>query len=391
MQPFRPRSKRSFSPGVMAMLGALGLLLAQAASAQGCPFCSALKPTLAQKQNEAAWVGLAQEVERTPAELLLRWLHQLKKPKGAPAAGENFAVPRRVVPARGGPLWIVLGWKPAPGKNTPRWELIPGDELLYGYLVRAPGLRTPWPKRLRYFARFLEHPNPLVAEDAYQEFAHAPYEAVAQVAPQLPPEKLRQWILDPEVIQARKGLYALLLALGAQDAAQREQAAGFLQRILVEQPDGFRSGLDGFIGAYLLAAGPAGLQWVRRRWLAAPESDPGIQRHLLRALEVLHQYGPRELRPGMALCAQRLLDYPAVRTEAIRTLARWQHWDSLPRLLALWEKTGRDDARLRRWIVGYLLLCPRPQARRKLEQIRKQHPGLVEQVQRGLLLLPPAQ
>ena len=71
----------------------------------------------------------------------------------------------------------------------------------------------PAHERLRYFAEFLEHADPLVAEDAYLEFGHAPFDEVARMADLLPAAKLRAWLVDPGVPQTRKGFYGLAIGL----------------------------------------------------------------------------------------------------------------------------------------------------------------------------------
>ncbi len=343
----------------------------------GCPFCTAVQPSWAQHRQGAQVVALAQVVQKGPQHTKLRILHVLK---GAFAPGAECQVPSPRVPQGVGKLALVFHWT-----DPPRWLVFPADELSYAYLAQAPDPRIPWPKRLEYFARFLEHPNPSVAEDAYREFALAPYEAVAQVAPKVPEDQLRQWILDPAVPQHRKGLYGLLLALGAGGEKERLARAKFLQRLLQRLPDGFRSGLDGWIGAYVLAAGTPGVRWLRQHWMA--QADSGMLRHLLRALEVVHQYGPKELRPQLRQVARELLWRESVSAEAVRTLARWEDWAAVEEVVRLWHAPW-PKKRLRRWILAYLILCPRAEAQHALKQIQKRHPQLVQQVRRTLPLLP---
>ena len=346
--------------------------------AQACPFCQSLGPTWTQRRESAAVVGLAQVQRRGPRRVHLRWLHRLKGESGP----EQFQLPGSAVAAQGPPMVLVFGWE-----EPERWEVLPSDELSYAYLARAPGTRRPWPQRLRYFLRYLEHPHPGVAADAYAEFAQAPFEAVAQVAGQLPAQRLKRWLLDQQVPSARKGLYALLLALGAQGPEQRRSRSRFLQQLLQQPPDGFRAGVDGYLGAYVLVSGPGGLHWLQTHWLPRRGEDPAMLRHLLRALEVLHQYGPKELRPGMAQVVRTLLHRQSVARQAVRTLARWEDWDALPLVARLWSRTSAEQEGLRRWIVAYLLLCPRQEAKQLLAQISRQEPTLVDQVRRGLARL----
>ena len=51
-------------------------------------------------------------------------------------------------------------------------------------------------ERLAYFAKFLQHADPIVAEDAYLEFGHARFDEVATVADRLSMDQLRAWIVS---------------------------------------------------------------------------------------------------------------------------------------------------------------------------------------------------
>ena len=78
-----------------------------------------------------------------------------------------------------------------PSSSEWTWTIVPVSEIGYAYAARAPELRIPTAERLRYFTPYLEHADPLVANDAYLEFGHAPFDDVAKVADLLPMERLR--------------------------------------------------------------------------------------------------------------------------------------------------------------------------------------------------------
>ncbi len=111
---------------------------------------------------------------------------------------------------------------------------MPVSEIGYAYAARAPELRMPMNERLRYFARYLEHSDPLIANDAYLEFGHAAYDEVGKVADQLPMDRLRAWVADEQVPQQRKGFYGLALGL-AREPAERQRNREVLERLIATE------------------------------------------------------------------------------------------------------------------------------------------------------------
>ena len=87
-------------------------------------------------------------------------------------------------PVEKGSLVLLLG---SGADNAPlrqlTWTAIPIHESAYGYIFREPTVALPQSERLKYFARYLENRNPLVTDDALQEFAHASFDDTVQAAP----------------------------------------------------------------------------------------------------------------------------------------------------------------------------------------------------------------
>ena len=65
------------------------------------------------------------------------------------------------------------------------WQCVPLSELAFVYVAQSPDLRTPAAKRLQFFAKYLENRDPLIADDAFQEFGQVPYDVVAPAAAEL--------------------------------------------------------------------------------------------------------------------------------------------------------------------------------------------------------------
>ena len=79
----------------------------------------------------------------------------------------------------------------------------------------------------------------LIADDAYAEFANAPYNEIVPLAKQFPRESLRKWIVSPDVVPTRLGLYGMMLGLCGND-----EDAALMQAKITETTDGFHVTLE---------------------------------------------------------------------------------------------------------------------------------------------------
>lgn len=349
------------------------LLVVGTQSLFACPFCTALGPTLAQRRQRADVMALAEVIaapDKGPATVRL---HKVSPAQKDLETGRSLALSLDVT-AQPGDLLLLFGEVAEAGTGTQRtWHAVRVNETSYGYFARSPDLKTPNVERLRYFARYLEHADPLVADDAYLEFGHAAFEDVAKLADALDGQKMRRWLLDPGVPEARKGFYGLAIALAAPQSDRAATASFLRERILAPEND-FRSGFDGVLGGYLLLAGLSGLDLIETRYFINPDSADGDVRHALTALRFYAEYGREIPTERLAQAVAHLLHRPEFAAEAIADLARWQAWSVLEELVELYGQPQTDE-RTRRAVVGYLLACPDANARAALAQLRKADPA----------------
>lgn len=352
----------------------LAALLGLATSlANACPFCTALEPTLAQRRSQASIVLLAEMQNRSPQGRAIFTVHQVLAGESPASAGGTVEIKLDVV-ARPGTLVLLFG---APRQELaggqPEWHGVVVDEASYGYFAKSPPLTAPTSERLRYFARYLEHANPLIAQDAYLEFGHASLADVKSAINALPAERLRGWLTDERVLPARKGFYGLALGLSP-DAATRQTNAEFLQGLIEAPEDDFRAGFDGILGGYLLLTGEAGLERIEERYLRNPQAADGDVRHALVALRFYQEYGREIPLERLQRALRNLLARPEFAAAAITDLARWQDWREPDSIAALYTDQAYSAPATRLAIVGYLLACPTADAGPALRQLRQADP-----------------
>jgi hypothetical protein len=372
----------------------LAVVLAERAPpALACPFCKALGPTLAQLRQQASVAALVELETQTPSRQSRLRLHRVFVGAERLQGTETLDVALDAAGRPGG-LLLVFGNGPPDAPPTQlAWHAVSVNENSYAYFARAPSPKSPAAERLRYFAPFLEHADPLIAEDAYLEFGHATFGEVASVADVLPLARMRGWLTDPKVPPERKGFYGLALGL-TRDPGSRRAGALVLRQLILAPEDDFRAGFDGIIGGYLLLAGREGLQLVETQYLANPRAADGDVRHAMAALRFYHEYG-RDIPPARLQSALRhVLARPEFAAAAVTDLARWQDWSALERVVALYTKPGYSDPAIRRAIVGYLLACPERQANEALARLRQVDPqgvAAAEQVLSRTLGVAPAE
>jgi hypothetical protein len=362
-----------------------------AATAAACPFCEVVGRPLAERRDAATVVAVGEAAGPGRQEAaLVRQPFTVRTVLRGPGLVADETVSARVA----GP---VAGTAVLFGDPEGSVEAVAADETLLGYVVAAPPAEAAAAGRLAWFARWLEHPNHAIAEDAFTEFGLADYSAVVAAAGSLDAGKLRTWLTEPAVEGRRRGFYGLALGIvamrarAAGDLTAAEACTRALEQAIAAPASDLRAGYDGLLGGLLVARGPAALEWFATQGLLAADTRSGDARHALAALrfawEFLAATVPRE---QVAAAAARLLANPAVAADTAVDLARWQHWESLADVAALWGRLGADDPLVRRAVAGYLMACPLEEARRRAGEIAGREPAAWDAAVRASGLPPRA-
>lgn len=231
---------------------------------------------------------------------------------------------------------------------------------------------------LLHHAAFLDHPDPVLAEDAYLEFARAKDDEVGEAARQLPPRRFRKLIEDPRTPAERLGLFAFLLA-GSGDLNQAE----FLKDHAARRDARTLQALDGFLCGYMTLRPMEG--WALAETMLADRKENFAARYaVLRAIRFHYNWKPKENRPAMLRALAGLLRDPEYADLAVEDLRKWQVWDLTPQVLDLFGRPEHDAPITRRTIVRYALCCPLSEARTFLDQVRKTDGEMVREVAEGL-------
>ncbi|HEX3869101.1 MAG TPA: hypothetical protein VHV77_01565 [Pirellulales bacterium] len=364
------------------------ILISILSTALACPFCNVVQPSLAERRDAAEIVLLVEVVSQTGRNLVAI-KQQMLKAHGTPDNERSFVVDADT-PLTKGQLVLLFSEPTTPaaddGTSPPKsWSVVPVDETSALYVARAPSTRLPAAERLAYFAPYLEHANPTIADDAYAEFGRAPLDAVRKVANRLSMPSIREWLVDETVPQSRKGLYGMLLGL-ASTADDRKNNAEVLESVIAAPSSGFRSGFDGILAGYLLLEGERGLKELDRRYVNDTKARRGDVLHFLSAVRFYSEFGNGISQSRLAQAIRPLVERPEFAAAVIIDLARWQTWEAATQIASLFDRAEFDDLAIERAIVGFLVVCPTTDAKAALDALRTRHPERIADLERTALL-----
>lgn len=395
----------------------VAMTLGSPRSGMACPFCSAPSLTLSEQiaQSDAVllveWSTGLQAKGKSPGNTDYKVSKIAKVPSGALKVGDQVKLVRYRA-AKKGDLFLLLGNQ---AKSLEWGSPIEVSAASFSYLEKLPAPDESIEKRLSFYLKYLEFPDPLVSNDAYAEFANAPYKDIAKLADKLPRERLRKWLVSADTPVTRLGLYGLLLGLCGQ-AADAHLMQDKITRITT---DDFRLGIDGVMSGYLLITGAKGLQLIEDTKLKPTDLVDATGKPLLdkngkprpvpfsetyaamQALRFMWTYGdgriPKQrLRESMRI----LLGRPELADLVIADLARWKDWQVQDRLVKLYGSEGYDIPSVKRAIVRYMYYCSRDvdpkagdqplpkhaaQAKQHLADLEKRDPKTVREAKRFLL------
>lgn len=402
--------------------------------ARACPFCGVAQMTLTEMlaQADAAvlvqWVGGEKDTEAKPGFTTYQIQQVVKGPGSdkpakaaataavtATAAATSPAATSTATPPKGksaellvkdkqinldryrtskpGDLFFLLGTDIGDGKGIEWGSPLEVSETSFNYMVQAPSPEAPPGKRLAYFLKFLEFPDPVISNDAFGEFANAQYKDIEQLASQLPKEKIRHWITSPETQATRLGLYGMMIGLCGDDV----DAANLEKRILV-QTDEFRLGIDGLMGGYLLLTRDKGLDILDQHKLLNKKIPFSETFAAMQALRFMWSYGSGKIAPERLQQSMRLLlDRPEMADLVIADLARWKDWSLQDKLMKMYGEGEYNVPSIKRAIVRYMLVSSKDVAMnaggvtipphaanglKYLEELRKKDPKTVSEAER---------
>ena len=384
-------------PQAITLVLTVLVCVASQTGALACPFCSAVSQTLSQEIAGADAAVIARLI-KLPSEADSNSELDLDDPDSGTAEFEVLEVVRSKdladkAPAKGDTIKVVyFGNKDQKefflingiaGKRIDWTTPQPLTEQSIEYIKALDTLPEKGAARLAFFLDYLEHEDPLLAQDAYDEFGRAPYDEVEAVGDQIDRPQLLDWIEDSEVGPTRRRLYLTMLGicgkdediaflesllrydyklmkpgLAATQALMRQAGPAFGTTVLNEmiKADVRRKQqcLDALVAAYLKLKGPAGLPLIEERFLANPAVE---YTHIYAAVMALRFHGeetdslPRE---RLLQSVRMVLNNPDIADQVIPDLARWDDWSVLDRLVTMF-KDSEENAWVRQPVISYLL------------------------------------
>lgn len=326
-------------------------------STEACPFCAAPSLTLAEQVAQSdgtilvQWASGVKATDDSAGSTTFEVKQVVRNFKDLAKVGAKITLPRYRA-GKAGDLFMLMGTQIDKGKSIEWGSPLEVTEGSFNYISQAPNPELPIAKRLEYYVKFLEFSDQLVANDAYGEFANAPYEDIVKIGTKLPRDKIRGWVTNPETPATRMGLYGLLIGLcGNADDAKAIEAK------ILQKSDEFRLGIDGLISGYLLLTGAKGLDVIDKAKLSNKDVPFSETYAAMQAIRFHMQYGEGKIERERLLASMRiLLERPELADLVIADLSRWKDWSLQDRLMKMYGNGEYNIPSIKRAIVRFMLV-----------------------------------
>lgn len=348
------------------------LLFHSVANASVCPFCDAPTLVMAEQIQMCDHLLLGKFVGGTKATEVTAGVSRFEVVDIGFSKGDKFQkgqileIPQYITGAETS-LYTLMG----PEERLEDWHA-PAEitDVAWQYLSKVP-LPVTDPaeqtRRLEYFLPFFEHQDMLISNDAFAEFAAAPYSVIKPMRDKLPREKILAWLNDPKVSVTRVGFYGLMAGL-----CGKPEDAVILEKKIVTLDADFRLGIEGVMAGYMLLKGEDGLKALedaKMRTKVALNADgkevslPFSETYaVMQALRFMWTYEPDHIsRDRLKQSMRILLDRPELADLVITDLARWKDWSIQDQLMAMYADEKYAIPAIRRAIVRYLYYCSQEQ------------------------------
>jgi hypothetical protein len=341
-----------------------------ALAANACPFCSAVALTFTQQIDQKDIAVVAKLIENPPppsedAEDFPDGKFEIVgilKGESLVKPGMTFMTQLVGVHTEGQKFLVMGQGTPDVAWTTP----MKASERVFDYLQETQALPADGPQRLAFFQKYFEDKEKILAFDAYDEFAAAPYEDLIAIKDQMNREKLVEYIKSEKTTVNRRRLYFTMLGV-----CGTEEDASMLEGFIKSDSRKQQAGLDALVGCYLTLTGKAGLPLIQKTFLENQDTDYVDVSAVIDALR-FHATDADVIPVSEIIPVVRiLLDHSEYDDIIIEDLARWGDWSVLEKLVQKF-KDAKEDANWKRVpIITYLRACPKPEAAKYIEELKK--------------------
>jgi hypothetical protein len=377
--------KRRLIPAVLAALA----ILTQASAAWACPFCSAVSQTFSEEiatMDVAVIAKLVKVPEATekPGDEIQKATFEIAhvlKGDGLVKTGTTFET-LYFGDGKTGKSFLVMGIDPPKVMwSTP----LPLTERGIKYLGQILKLPKNGPERLVFFQDYLEDEDEMLARDAYDEFARAPYTEVKGLKEHMDHAQIVAWIKNPEIPASRRRLYLVMLGIRGD-----ENDLPMLEEFMRSTDRKAKSGLDALIACYLTLKGEAGLKLVDELFLANPKADYADTYAAIMAIRFHGSEGGVIGKEALVKSLHHMLDRPELADLVIPDLAKWEDWGVMDRLFELYKTANEKNSWVRVPVINYLRVCPLPESKALLKECEKIDPAAMKRANTFFPVTPAA-
>ena len=227
--------------------------------------------------------------------------------------------------------------------------------------------------RLKFFQDYLEDDDEMLAGDAYDEFAKAPYAEVIALKKEMKRGRLLEFIQDTDVPSNRRRLYFTMLGVCGQ-----QEDADLLETLMKSDDRKKKAGLDALLACYIILTGEEGLAKVDRLFLMNDKAEYADTYAAIMAIRFHGAETDAVPRKRLVESLRFMLERPELADLVIPDLARWEDWEVMPRLVDLFVNADENSSWVRVPVVNYLRACPLPEAAQKIEDLKAIDPDSVK-------------
>lgn len=370
-----PASQSRAASVFLGLLACWGLMAT--AEVRACPFCSATSQTFSEELGTmdvaviAKLVKLPAQSDKAGEELQKATFEVTQILKGEGLAKVKDKIETLYFgDGEVGRSFLVMGISPpATMWSTP----LPLTERGIKYLTNLVQLPKEGAERLLFFQEHLEDSDEMLARDAYDEFAKAPYAQLKAVKDKLKHEQAVAWIKNPEIPASRRRLYLVMLGITGS-----EKDLPMIEEFMTSSDRKAKSGLDALIACYLTLKGEAGLPLVEKLFLANAKADYADTYAAIMAIRFHGSEGGIIDTKQLVKSLHPMLERPELADLVIPDLAKWQDWSVVDKLFELYKTANEKNSWVRVPVVNYLRACPLPKAKELLVECEKIDPAAVK-------------